>query len=298
MKSLGVILFATALAQSGCGRDRETYSDLAATVDSKPSSGTAPKRTLSYAVRDGVPLLADVYRPAASGSYPVVVMVHGGCWIAGERTKTDGVATDLAKAGFVVMTIEYRLLTVEHSFPCNAPSLPAMHLNRSLNLQNMADDVMLAVSFAKAKAREWQGDPARLGVIGFSAGAHLSLVAAYTGTPGIKAVADWFGPTNFETLTTTTSIPPLTANDIFAKAKATPELSPVNLVTPNSPATLLLHGDHDTIAPLAQAQELSQKLQAAGVTQKLVVYPDDGHGLPKHQDEATLESIAFFRQYL
>lgn len=298
-RGLAALVVATwATTSPGCGRDRESYTNLASDTSAAGPTGLAPKETLTYGIRDGVSLLADVFRPSAPGSYPVIVLVHGGCWIAGERSKLESTASAIAQAGFAVMAIEYRLLTVEHSFPCTATSLPLMHANRSLTMQDQADDVRLAVEFAKTRAPEWQGDPARLGIIGFSAGAHLSLVTAYTGTPGIKAVADWFGPTDLDALQKTTAIPPRTAGDIFQKAQAGRDLSPVNLVTADSPKTLLLHGEDDTIAPLAQAEALVQKLQAAGVTQKLVVYPDDGHGLIKHKDAATLESIAFFRQYL
>jgi dipeptidyl aminopeptidase/acylaminoacyl peptidase len=65
----------------------------------------------------------------------------------------------------------------------------------------------------------------------------------------------------------------LTANpDIFK------ESSPINYVTSNSAPTLMLHGDKDPLVPIEQAYMLRDKLLDVGVTNKLVVYPGQGHG--------------------
>jgi pimeloyl-ACP methyl ester carboxylesterase len=64
---------------------------------------------LDYADRGGQRLLADVYVPAGAGPFPAVLCVHGGAWSGGNRLQMLGVATALREAGYVAVSIDYRL---------------------------------------------------------------------------------------------------------------------------------------------------------------------------------------------
>lgn len=100
-------------------------------------------------------LLVDIFRPAdARIAQPAVVVVHGGGWLKGDKTKFRALALDIAKGGFVTAAIEYRLGD-EARFPA------AMH------------DCSAAVRFLRANAKKYNIDPNRIAAVGGAAGGHL-----------------------------------------------------------------------------------------------------------------------------
>ncbi len=68
-------------------------------------------RTLTYATRDGVDLLLDLYLPAdpVRRPVPVIVFLHGGGWSGGTRTTGPDFRRYFAQDGFAMASIEYRL---------------------------------------------------------------------------------------------------------------------------------------------------------------------------------------------
>jgi len=120
-----------------------------------------------YAEREGVDpklLSLDIYAPSAEGKHPVVVMIHGGGWRAGDkanRSMTEHKAPHFTGAGYVYVSINYRL--------SKAPKTrhPA-HV----------EDVAAALAFVHDNVAEYGGDPGRIFVMGHSAGAHLAALVA------------------------------------------------------------------------------------------------------------------------
>jgi acetyl esterase/lipase len=119
------------------------------------------QRDVEYGVHDGVRLTGDVYRPEGTTSYPVVVAVHGGAWKVGDASDFQYWGPWLASRGIAVYSIEYRLVRGEKN------RYPAAVL-----------DVRAAVQFVHANAGEFGLDPARIALMGASAGAHLSALVA------------------------------------------------------------------------------------------------------------------------
>jgi acetyl esterase/lipase len=100
----------------------------------------------------------DIYLPAAAANAPVILMAHGGGWRHGDKAMRSVVENKVARwvpKGIVFISINYRML------PETAP------------LQQ-AEDVARALAFAQRQASAWGGDPARLMLMGHSAGAHLA----------------------------------------------------------------------------------------------------------------------------
>ena len=124
--------------------------------ESKP----AEVRTLTYATRDGVDLLLDLYLPAVPvrRPVPVIVFLHGGGWSGGTRTTGPDFKRYFAQDGFAMASIEYRL-TPAVTFPANV------------------EDVRTAVRWLKANAAARGLDPDRICLWGTSAGGHLAAVA-------------------------------------------------------------------------------------------------------------------------
>jgi acetyl esterase/lipase len=122
-------------------------------------------KNIPYIVIAGVDpnlLSLDVYAPAKAKDLPVVLMIHGGGWANGDKANRD-VGTNKARyftaQGYVYVSINYRLSpAVQHP----------THI----------EDVASAVSWVLENIATYGGDPARLTLMGHSAGAHLLLVSA------------------------------------------------------------------------------------------------------------------------
>lgn len=115
--------------------------------------GAAPQQTL------------DVYRPQdapAKPGAPIIVMVHGGAWVTGDKASANVVTHKVehwVAKGYVLVSINYRLLPVARPL-------------------EQADDVAQALAYIQSHAAEWGADAARLVLMGHSAGAHLVLLVA------------------------------------------------------------------------------------------------------------------------
>jgi len=130
------------------------------------------KSGVTYATHDGVALLGDLYAPEGSGPFPALVAVHGGGWQQGTRESYRHWGPYLATAGYALFAVDYRLCKP------NQKTYPeAVH------------DIRAAVQYLRGWAGEFQIDPKRIGLIGDSAGAHLSALVALAGDLPIFAGA-------------------------------------------------------------------------------------------------------------
>jgi len=113
------------------------------------------------------PLKYDVYSPKGAKNLPVIVIVHGGGWVANDEGIMRGLARELTKGGrFVVFSIDYRWAGKEDGDPT------------STTMANLIEDVFGGIAHIMEHAKEYGGDPTRVGVTGDSAGGHLSAAAA------------------------------------------------------------------------------------------------------------------------
>ena len=151
--------------------------------------GVPTRPGLVYAEHDGIKLIGDLYLPKAPAKAPVLVAIHGGGWQVGDRAYYRYWGPFLARNGYALFTIEYRL--------GRAGVYPAA-----------VYDVKAAVQFVRAKAAEFDIDPDRIGVMGDSAGGYLATMLALAGdrftsayrndpdagTPiNVKAVVGFYG---------------------------------------------------------------------------------------------------------
>lgn len=108
------------------------------------------------------PLTADLYKPVATGPFPAVVMIHGGGWTSRTRADMNSDARTAAKRGYVVLNVSHRLA-------------PQWHFPAQLQ------DIQQAVLWLRANAATHNVRADRIGVWGFSSGAHLAALVAMTG---------------------------------------------------------------------------------------------------------------------
>jgi acetyl esterase/lipase len=122
------------------------------------------KPHIAFAEHDGMKLLGDLYLPKGRIKAPVLVGVHSGGWQVGDRKFYRHWGTYLAKHGYALLAIEYRLVKPElKTWP------------------GVVGDCKAAIQFVRANAADLGLDPDRIGMIGDSAGAHLSALAALAG---------------------------------------------------------------------------------------------------------------------
>jgi len=111
----------------------------------------------------------DVYIPAGASRAPILVMIHGGGWILGDKANS-GVVANKAKhwlpKGYIFVSANYRM-------------------SRPPNPLEQAEDVGRALAYVQAQAASWGGDASRVVLMGHSSGAHL--VTLLTAVPGLVA---------------------------------------------------------------------------------------------------------------
>jgi acetyl esterase/lipase len=242
----------------------------------------ATRPDIVFAEHDGVTLLGDLYLPKGLAKAPVLVGVHGGGWQLGDRKFYTHWGNYLAKHGYAVFAIEYRLMK---------PGLKTW--------PGAVHDTKAAVQFIRAQAAEFGLDAERVGLIGDSAGAHLAaLVALASEEPlfasgsapaaRVKAVIGFYGVYDMlaqwehdqmtrprdQITEKLLSAPPMISRKLYFEA------SPLSYVTvdKNSTRFLLIYGREDDIVdPATQSEKFLIALKQAGFFARTIVVPGAGH---------------------
>jgi acetyl esterase/lipase len=248
----------------------------------------AIKPDIPFAEHDGVKLLGDLYLPKGLGKAPVLVAVHGGGWQLGDRKFYRHWGNYLAKHGYAVFAIEYRVMK---------PGLKTW--------PGVVGDCKAAVQFVRAGSADLGLDPVRIAMIGDSAGAHLSaLVAlasdepafsgqypndAYAAVPArVAAVIGFYGvydmAAQWEHDQISRPRDPITEKLLgcspMVSRKAFFEASPLSYATvdKNSTRFLLIWGREDDIVdPATQSGKFLTALKQAGFFARTIVVPGAGH---------------------
>ena len=191
-----------------------------------------PDAVLRYG--DAAPQFAELWLPESGKPAPVVVFIHGGCWLnAYGIDHSRALATALTDAGYAVWNIEYRRLGDEGGgWPGSLDDIRA-----ALALLGSLDDIRV--------------DRSRLALAGHSAGGHLALLAA-AGPPGGLAPRAVFG------LAPITDIARYAEGESgcnqaaaqFLAGLSEPEIEAANpVLQPAPPGTVLMLGSADSIVP-------------------------------------------------
>ncbi len=207
-------------------------------------------------------LSLDIHRArGVADKAPVVVFVYGGNWRTGRRQDYRFVGQSLANAGLLVLMPDYR--------KAPAVAFPAF-----------VEDVARAVAWARQHAQEYGGDPARIFLIGHSAGAHIVAMlgtdARYLQAVGMRprdlsGVVGLSGPYDFLPLTD----PDLMA--VFDPPAHWPQSQPVNFVDGDEPPFLLFQGTADRTVWPRNSISLASRLRAAGEPVQLHLLEGKGH---------------------
>jgi acetyl esterase/lipase len=247
----------------------------ALTIERDVQYGSAPGA-------DGAPvaLLLDVYQPAGDElvARPALVWVHGGGFRNGDKAAGPAaiMAPLFAKLGYVVVSINYRLLAPESctgvdgvSPSCFDAAIQGVH------------DGQAAVRWLRLNAQKHRIDVDRIGIGGESAGAIIATgVGVYADAPGESG-----NPGFASTVAAWVSISGGVPGGLFVDATDAPGL--------------LISGTADDVVPYQWSLETANALQAAGVANRLTTLPDAGH-VPflDHGAQMQTESIAFLYDHL
>ena len=221
------------------------------------SGGTTVQHDVRYA--PGPRGTLDIYRPAQPAG-PLVVFIYGGSWRSGDKAIYPFVARPLAQRGAVVVVPDYR------GFP-------------EIRFPTFLQDNAAATAWAIAHAAELGADPARIFVIGHSAGAYnaamIALDPTYLAAAGasrdkLAGVVGIAGPYDFMPSDDPDVIP------VFGAAN-TPANDAVAHVDGHAPPMLLLHGDADTTVRPRNTASLAARIRAVGGQVQTRTYPGIAH---------------------
>jgi len=234
----------------------------------------------------------DLYGPAwrpGQPTLPVIVFFYGGGWDSGSRALYGWAAQALAARGFVVALPDYRVVP-QVVFPV------------------FIEDAAAATARVAEVVGQYGGDPARLGVAGHSAGAHLAMMIALdrrymaaTGQPElIKAAAGLSGPYEFLPLNVPSSI------NAFGRAPDPTLTQPVTFVRADAPPLWLGHGTDDVVVHDEDTIILDARMHAVGGRCEAKLYPGLNHAdtiatfSPLFRKKATVlnDVSAFFHREL
>ncbi|MFA6867022.1 MAG: alpha/beta hydrolase [Clostridia bacterium] len=128
----------------------------------KPIEGIVKNLDIPYMDDDNIYHLLDVFYPEnTNGKLPIIIDIHGGGWIYGTKAINSQYCQDLAKGGFVVVNVSYRLITKEAggTFP------------------NFLNDIFASFAWVEKNIESFHGDTNNVMLTGDSAGGHLAGMA-------------------------------------------------------------------------------------------------------------------------
>jgi acetyl esterase/lipase len=265
-----------------------------APVDLRPAVPDSVSANLDVVFQkgDGYELRLNLFTPKNSPkAIPLVVMIHGGCWIDGGRADYNYYGVKLAQLGYAAATVDYRVAD-------QAPYPAAV------------DDARNAIQWLKDHAKTYNIDPDRIALLGGSAGGHMVELIGYTANtptrqhpngpgPKVKAIVAFYG---WSDLTDPAVRDPYWNEAFLGKKYAdAPELykeaSPITHVSKQSPPTILLQGTIDAVVPKSQSVKLAEKLEANSVPYIYVPFEGQFHAFDFFQD-TTARSLYFMEKFL
>lgn len=261
-----------------------------------------PTTTESYESEGGTSLAVDVQLPTTGGradppaAVPALVLIHGGDFVANDRTVFDAVAKRAASAGFAAFSIDYTLST---------PTVAGYPVD--------VDEALAAVGWVRQNATRFHVDPDQVVLLGSSAGATIAVdaglvAASHQPAQPVRAAAGWSGAYDLRAVGAVQT--PLAegaqryvgCGDSSAACVTTATAaSPVTHVATSSAPTLLAASDQfragcEIVNP-SQSQRMESALQQAGVPSVLHVNHQCAHA-QAYADVELQPTLDWFRSVL
>jgi acetyl esterase/lipase len=258
------------------------------------------QRDIIYGRKFGMALTMDVFTPAENANGIGVILIISGGWFSSHASIESFKALGIER-------MVHRGYTVFALVPSSRPRF---------TIPEMAEDVKRGIRFVRHHSGEYGIDAQRLGLYGFSAGGHLTLLTALTGTEGdteavdeidresskVQAAAEFYGPTDFLNYGATgenglgegllgdlksafdfNELDPesgrfVAISDEERYLEIGREVSPITHAKHDAPPTFVIHGDQDVRVPVQQSTSFVDKMKSTGATAELLIVPGEAHG--------------------
>lgn len=268
MKSIFLVSIVFTLLFNSCSKSDDTLSgngtgSIAEKNMPNVSYGTDPLQKM------------DIYLPAnrSIATTKVLILIHGGGWIGGDKADITSADIDTLKKripDYAIFNINYRLAALP-----NINTFPAQEL-----------DVKAAVEFIYGNRSTYLVSD-KFVLLGGSAGGHLALIQAYkyTSPVKIKAVVDFYGPTDMVDMYNNPGSYPQAGIALLLNGTPTTnpllyqQSSPLTYAVAGVCPTIIFQGGLDVLVnPTTQSLALKNKLTTAGVVNQYFLYPLLPHG--------------------
>ncbi|WP_187174456.1 alpha/beta hydrolase [Algoriphagus sp. AK58] len=276
-----LLLFFSAFFLFACSIDQENSSEILPALEiSNTSYGADPRQKM------------DIFLPAgrSSDKTPVLIYIHGGAWIDGDKSEFVQVKPLVEQAfpGFAMISLNYRL----YDFVSRQNRFPAQE-----------EDVKSALSFVRSKLAEWNVSDDIL-LSGASAGAHLALLHGLKNRESdIRGLIAFFPPTDLTSLFGFNNLTTLGLTEIMGGTPQTvptvyQNASPVNFASSDDPPTIFFHGETDQVVPISQSERLETALKNAQIRHQFIRVPNQGHGFTAETNASLLrQAKTFFGEF-
>jgi acetyl esterase/lipase len=257
--------------------------DLAETFGLGVPTSAAPDATATYGTFEGEALRLSVYRPPQQRSdAPVLVFIHGGGWVGGDRHAHSADMRWFADQGWLTISVDYPLSSRDRHLWDVAP-----------------EQIGCALAWIGEHATGYGGDPTRLSLTGDSAGGNLALNAAYmaaNGTlesscgakvPGVAAVSALYPAVDPAGAYANSDPVWGSSSRTYSRAYTggSPEQFPQRYaritsathISSDAPPTLMIVPAADHLVPTAGTYRFAEAARAAGVEVELVTVPYADH---------------------
>lgn len=238
-------------------------------------------KDIVYKNTNNVPLALDIYGPRKklSKGSPVILYVHGGSWVYGDKNIPQAISPlfdAFRDEGFTIISTSYELI------------------RKTVNFDKQASDVKDTLRWIYKNKDVYGFNTDEIGIVGTSSGAHLSLLCAYSSDDDfkgdttlsnypskVKYVIDFFGPTDLTSLDMTRAGSDL--NNAIKSTKNTEEImkkySPINYVKKGLPETLIIHSKKDEVVPFSNSTLLYDKSKEYNNKVDFLTLENSGHDL-------------------
>lgn len=281
-----------------------------------------------YQKEQGYALTMDVITPRQDANGAAVLMVMSGGWFSNHDATLPH---DLDKLPETYLAQATKLLNAGYTL------FYVIHGTQpKFTIREIDQQISTALKHMHARSAYYGIDGDRIGIMGGSAGGHLSLMRGTKGkghttesaSDRVAAVVAYFPPTDFLNYGSQDTFfdpivrqfAPLAGKNPFLQAldylefdpvetrlnKVTDQdrlmqhyadIGPANHVSEDDAPTLLLHGDSDGLVPLQQSELIQAKFEEAGVDHYLFVKKEAGHGWQATEDEVEM-ILEWFERYL
>ena len=230
----------------------------------------------------------DLYYPAdpqPGDKFPGIVIIHGGSWCGGVRNadREINIGSNLARMGYVCISIDYRLATPENLKKYGRTFPTVIH------------DCKKAVQWLRKNANKLNVDAEKIGTLGCSAGGHLSALLGVAGPnaglepessdekidTSIQACVNFYGVTAFAGFSSKSAISRYRRNVMGSTPTENPEewkrMSPIDQVDAKDAPMLQIYASNDKLVSFKHAEIMKNKLDRHGVYNEYILLDGFGH---------------------